>query len=369
MRVGIITYHCAHNYGAMLQAYALQHAIESLGHEACFINFYPRRVKRKNRKLKRTLKLRTQLRNLKVLRNFSEWKRRFDRYESFMTHRLNLTECYETPDQLQQSPPEFDAYICGSDQIWNPRRNINSVFFLNWVKNKNARRIAYAPSFGVEKIPDEYKAELTRLIEPIDCLSVRESSGIKIIEDLIGRIAEHVLDPTLLLSESDWENVSSAPDINEPYMLVYGMEESDAFVRFVSIATKKIGLPVIVIGINPVNRYKSATKYILDAGPSEFVGLFRKAAFVCTNSFHGTAFSIICRKPFFSVPHSCYNSRISSLLKLTGLKDRQLGAPEELGAFSKSDLEIDYEAVEIFLANEKENSLEYLRKALSLSAY
>lgn len=362
MKAGILTIHAAHNYGAMLQAYALKKAVDKLGHKAHIIDFCPKSLCKRNRKVNWTSSLRQWAKNFVFMLHGMEWKRRYDRYEQFKNQLFGLTERYESALALEQTPPDFDVYVTGSDQVWNAERGINPVWLLDFVKS--GHKVAYAPSFGTGSIDPRYWDVFRKYLPLYDALSCRESRGVEMIREMTGLNAEHVLDPTLLLSAEEWGQVSVPPTVKRPYLLVYCMEESPEFMKLVPKVADRTGLPVVVISGSALNQFKCASRVIRDAGPAEFLGLFQHAAMICTNSFHGTAFAINFRRNFFSIPHTTRNSRLSSLLKLTGLERRQLTRADELDRWSDQDFHLDYEPVEAVLQQQIDHSLEFLKNAL-----
>jgi len=293
------------------------------------------------------------------------------RFEEFISKYLPLTEqCYRSALALRENPPHFDTYVCGSDQIWHPlllNREFGLPFLLDFVP-AGSRRVAYAPSFGVSEIPEQYRAKMAERLIRFDALSVRESVGQTIVRELINRPAEHVLDPTLLLQAEDYYRIAVEPKNKKDFVLVYPMEfgKDNVFLRLVKMARAQLKLPfVFVFHGGYSNRWLSfADQVRFDAGPREFLGLLKQASFVLTNSFHGTAFSILFGKPFLGAPHSATNARISSLLELLELGHRQLVYPEIIVEKPELLEKCDYSRAHQLLQIEVERSLEYLRNAL-----
>ncbi len=367
--VGLITYHYFHNYGAVLQAFALSFVISKLGYVCRIIDFRP------ERNLSRSFGFSRNPRNwpgalarLVFWQDHLKYRKRFD---DFITSYLPLTDqCYRSAAELCQNPPRFDTYVCGSDQIWHPlllKREFGLPFLLNFAP-PGSRKVAYAPSFGVSEIPEEYKDTIARHIAHFDSLSVRESIGQRIVLNLTGRIAAHVLDPTLLLQPDDYRKIAVEPAIKKDFVLVYPMElgKDNSFERLVKLVRARLKLPFVFVFPDSYSNVwlHFANHLCLDAGPREFIGLFARASFVLTNSFHGTAFSILFGKPFLGVPHSLTNVRIINLLEMLELADRQLAQPELVNENAELLEPIDYSHAHQLLQVEVERSLEYLRNAL-----
>lgn len=365
--VGILTFHRALNFGAILQAFALQRSISDLGCQCSIIDYLRRLRKEDPYRLfffpRNRATLRHNLLTLLHLRSHLQVRAKFNR---FLHDHLHLTEdSYDTLEDISRRCPSFDAYVTGSDQVWHPvqlRESHGRVFYLDFVRGL---RIAYAPSFGVSQIPVEFQSQVSDLLRRFDSLSCREDTGCKLINELTGRKAEHVLDPTLLLPAAGYDSVAILPDEEQPYILLYAMQISEEIRQLAIKVRQHLNRPIVAVV--PVYHnpgwFSFADRVVFDAGPAEFLGWIKQASFVCTNSFHGTAFSLIYRKDFLSVPHQSTNTRSYSLLQRFGLTARQLPDP---GAFRPSDAGmIDYAKIEPQLAQAREFSLSYLRQALA----
>ena len=226
------------------------------------------------------------------------------------------------------------------------------------------RKIAYAPSFGIPRIPDGMEETLRGYLESFSHLSVRERQGQAIVRDIIGQDVPVVLDPTLLLTQADWASVARDGGAGQGYILCYCISRPGALAPYIRRLAEETGLPVVQL-CGARQKVHPKARCIFSAGPAEFLGLFRDAAYVCTNSFHGTVFSVQFQKPFFTcvapaemaVPES---SRTFSLLSRLGLGDRIIGK----GDTAELTAPIDWAAVEERLIQERQMSLTYLRCAL-----
>jgi hypothetical protein len=361
MKIGTITIFRV-NYGAVLQAYALQSVLESLGHSAVIIDYGAASYSACDM-FNDWMNAKEFILNIfKVLR-YRKSINRIKRFANFETKNMNVSSIkYFSSEEIERDLSEYDAFICGSDQVWRPRKenDVNRVFYLGFVKKTEAIKVSYAPSFGLYCLPKTCRQEIKPWINDITNLSIREETGKTIIERLTGRQATVVLDPTLLLEKSQWHHIATPAKIDSPYILVYSTSQRGLFSELVKHVKKATGLPVVVLSLLSLNLIPMADRVIYDAGPSEFVGLFANAACVCTNSFHGTAFSIIYRKPFWSVPHNVANSRIADLLSKLKLSNRQLSGQKE---FPESPLEIDYTESASLLDKEKRQSIDFLKDA------
>lgn len=365
MKVGILTFHAYHHYGAMLQAYAVQKAVLKLGHEAQIIDLYTKEVRQWNRSIKWVWTLRRIVKNMLLLVRFGAADQcRAKRYELFREKYFRLTRGYKSESALRMAPPIFDAYVVGSDQVWNCERGIESVWLFDFVKT--GRRISYAPSFGTDRVDSQYHDVFRRYLPTFDSLSCREGRGVEMIREMTGLVVEQVLDPTLLLSAEEWSSLSERPEIPEPYLLVYCLAESPEFMDLVVRMSQRTGLRPVFISKHDSGRLSGHRVIrVRNAGPSEFLGLFKNADMVCTNSFHGIAFSINFRKNFFALKLASRNVRIEGLLKLLGLENRQLNSAVDFERLTANDLTINYDRVKVKLQEAVDASVGYLKKALS----
>jgi hypothetical protein len=370
VRVGILTFHAANNFGAVLQTYATCRALEEFGCEPCVIDYRPsyfaapprpagRRLLSMPTKVLRKLRegsFRTALGN--VLRN-----RRFARFRrDFLP---TTARVYWNAEQLRADPPDVDVCVCGSDQIWNVRLTdgrLDPSLFLDFAP-RGVRRVAYAPSIGGFVFPEEYREAITALLKEFAALSGRENDLCTIIKQLAGRDAPMVLDPSLLVADY-------SPAIREPmrppkrYIAVYPLDYSQPFVDSVQRVKTLLRLPVVNIGARPL---PGADANRNSLGPSEWLGWMRRATFVCTNSFHGTAYSIILRRDFVTCPylaHPVANARLATLLGQFGLGGRYIANAGELTDRTAAVQPVDYAAAEPLLQAAISRSRAYLKDAV-----
>jgi hypothetical protein len=295
------------------------------------------------------------------------------RFDSFRWKYFKLSEHhYNSSESLKKSSPQYDAYICGSDQIWNPfickepdqARN-DPAYFLTFASE--IKRISYAPSIALPSIPEKFREEMTEMLQGIPYLSSREKQGAELIKELTGRDAKVVVDPTLLLNSDQWNQIATEPQIKSPYILCYFLGDGQEYRNFAEQLNKKTGYRLIVISqklhdletLDPIN--------CSDAGPAEFLGLVKNASCVCTDSYHGTIFSINFKRPFYvferpgSFGTQSSATRIYSILDLLGLTSRLMKSDMPI---PETPLQIDYSEAEILLQKERAQSLHYLEDAL-----
>lgn len=350
MRVGILTFINTVNFGASLQAVALQNVIRSFGYQSDIIQYTNKDIEDKEKgKSRKSIKA-----FIKSIRMGSVLKRKrisFDKYEQkAITKGVVLTD--NTKAEVEHM---YDCFVTGSDQVWN--MNITHgdwTYFLDFISN-DERKISYAPSFGNVAFPKDYYPKAKELLLRIPHLSVREYAGKKTIEEIAGIEAAVVVDPTLLLDKKQWlSDVRYVPPLDH-YILVYFPHNKRKVFDFVQSLRKHTGLPVVYLSISP--KPQRGVKTIYDASPEEFMSWIEHADYVVTGSFHGTAFSLNFEKQFFYEP-SGTNSRIESITSLTGTQDRSI----ENSKVFESD--IDYSIVNEKLKAARKSSISWLREAL-----
>lgn len=336
MIIKTITCHNVYNYGASLQAYALQHYLETLDNDVEIIDFQPDFLSYhyKPFKIAKTGKaaaickvlpfMRYPYGLVKNRRMFKTWGRKKS-FDSFTTNFLHLTKRYNTSEELRNDPPKADVYVAGSDQIWNTQymNGKEPAFYLDF---GNAKKISYAASFAVSKIQDAWKPFVKKELSHLNHISVREKTGLMILEDLGIKDGKVVVDPVFLLGKEHWLNLcNQAKKYNfkkEGYILVYDFENDE---RIQSLAIKlKDYLHIPIINVNDHNTLSYVNKNINDAGPLEFLSLVNNAKVVISSSFHATSFSLIFNKQFYVFPlkGSSNSSRMEDLMGSIGYYER-----------------------------------------------
>ena len=328
-RVGILTLHHSYNCGSMLQAFALQETLERMGHEVRVINFSNEGQARLYRVLERPTSLKRIVKDLLLAPRAGRIRRNFAAYERFMTEHLHLDgPVVRHREELDDAG--YDAVIAGSDQVWNVTIDDgDDAYFLPWVTG--ARRVAYAPSFGARSIarfsPDPRIH--AGWLKDFDALSIRERNGRRWIRELIGVDVPVLLDPTLLLDAGDYAPLEHRPPgLPGEYLFYYAPSYSRPINRFVAAIAKRHGLAVVAFNAKTFYvKGMGLTGFVLPAveGPAAYLALIRGAAAVVTTSFHGTVFSTIYRRPFWTVKNGGMyhdDDRVLTLLEALGLEDR-----------------------------------------------
>ena len=318
MRIATITLHNANNFGAVLQAYALQRHITSLDFDTELINYYPNQPASVSPKILRY----TPKRAIIYIKNrINHSKQMSERFNSFRNNYLSISPIYYFGDEkIYESPPFFDAYVVGSDQIWNTEITNNSkAFFLHFVNS--GLKIAYAASFGTDEIGEQEKHNIRQYLKSFNAVSVREKSMVDILKKEFDIDAQVVLDPVFLLEKVEWGKIIQKTKIPEKYIFVYMMEPSNALNQIAYCLKKETGYRIVFVS---ASSKKSNLKGInlKGLGPREFLFVISNAEYIVTNSFHGLALSIIFEKKFFAVKHSRRNSRLLNLLELVNCVDK-----------------------------------------------
>lgn len=373
MTTGLITFHAAHHYGAQLQAFALMHAIKNCGSECVIVDYVRKDTIEGKSLLKKNVSIRSLISNLHTMLNYQALSKRRKRFDDFVEGRMSLTKSkYSSMIELINDTPECDTWVCGSDQIWNPliykEQDFDPVFFASFTEK--GRKISYAPSFGISKMPARYAASLRKYLKTFSALSVREKTGEDIINSVSGQTAVTVLDPTLLLDSKAWKEISFAPEFAKPYILCYFISEPTGLSEYIKNSANKFGLKIVSL-CGARKTVQGTDKIILDAGPEEFLGWFANAAMVFTDSFHGTIFSINFQKEFYSFTFASGGkekvaSRLGNILNIFGLTERliSIGTNAEFWEGVDGLKPINWNEVSERLEIQRALSLDFLRSAL-----
>jgi len=352
MRIGIITFHRAINYGAILQAYALQKYISHKGHQ-CKIIDYDADLYNKYRVFYDVHGFRSLCRALIYLPIIVIKKYKF---KCFL-RQMDLTKKIKYMDHYwDEIDNDFDLFIVGSDQVWNYEYiGQDGRYLLDFIKDSNKKH-SYASSFGVEKIC-EYRDWYKQYLEDFSKIIVREKTGVSIIKEMFGEEfqADIALDPTFLISKDDWKNIETKPaNITNKYILLYVFGNPTELIQYAEILAKMMNCPVIYISNDIVEKIDAI--YARSIGPKEWLYLIDHAEVVITNSYHGLIFSLIFRKEFWvglNPPPDNTNSRILDLLSLVNLKDRIINKYNKPKFVKNMDYEDIYDKLMVEMENSK----------------
>ena len=382
-KVALLTIHRIANCGSLLQTWATIRCVERLGCECTLFDYdYPtwhhlqvaegaEHKSANHAGLKRLLQ---KLGLLVLLQHFNFLRCRFlirMRTRSlFATLRMTPRCDYRTICKISG----YDVYLTGSDQTWNPRYMGDDYSFLLDFTPDSARRISYAASFGCRALPHQYQISYGKLLSRYAAISVREQSGVPIVRDLCGKEAVAVIDPTLLMTPTDYacltgNRIPRGKHFVFCYVLSYVFDAGDCAIKLAAAVSQAKGIPVIFYAGDPQTA-KSAKAAGFDVmsdflSVADFLECYAKADFVITTSFHGTAFSLNYRKNFYSIvnPNASADDRVVSFLERFGLDQRGVLPGSDIDKLA-ADLSVDYSNADRLLAEEREKSLDFLKQAL-----
>lgn len=368
--VGIITFHCSNNYGALLQAYGLKHFLDGSGIRADVVRYEPPYMTGRHwwipykfwqgagRRLERMIYAWSAFGvHLRWRKSFARQRANMKRFRTEYLLRRGQRKILSEKGLKKLS---YRRYVVGSDQIWNPAITfgLRNAYFGAFEGRRKEKVVAYGASFGGVSLPAEYEARFSELLQHVDAVSVRERAAVPFVERFFPGEVTAVLDPVFFLGREQWEQVERLPD-RSGYILVYVTESNPQLTEYAKKLSRDTGLPVLEVRTDPVGAEKN---FPVDssAGPAEFLGYIHRADYVVTNSFHAAAFSIIYQKRFVVFAHSSRGARLKNILELHGLEDRLCREGQNAGI----DGFVDWEAVKSRTEQAVRESAEFLRKNL-----
>lgn len=328
MKIGILTFHSAHNFGAMLQAYALQEQTKAYGHEVWIINYRPKYISRGRPALRKWMF--THGRAIGTIMHYFKITRKeqkgYDKYESFANSYMHLTAICHTHSELSEVCSKFDHIILGSDQIWNQEFNGNDAAWFGEISGFRGEFILYAVSAGNKGLNEESKKSLQKNLHKFSTISVRESSLITQVAEIAPKLRDMpvVLDPSLMATPTIWEKWQN-PIRMDKYVLTYQARKDDNVYRIAKNIANQLSPKCKIISVDFwENSFRKGVENVI-VSPKEFVSLVNNAQCVITTSFHGTAFSIICNAPFYTIRlNDGADGRSEELLSRLDLLDRMV---------------------------------------------
>lgn len=365
-KIGILTFHRAHNYGAVLQAYALQEYLRGLGFDVTIVNYTPSYLIDPYRVIPfkgRFFRSKTCLQKMKfILYSILTIYTRYFRFKAFEKSILKLLKLsnseFSTAEQIQGS---FDVIILGSDQIWNDKitNGFDSVYFGQIPNISSSKIISYAASMEAHMLTDSQKSVLKESLAKIDFISVREMQLKDLLRSFISKQISVVLDPTLLCDSSVFNKIAVKPNIKRKYVLVYQVAYLHETLNYAKRVASRLDATVIQISAAPLISLDQNIKQAESV--EEFLGWFKHAECIVTTSFHGTAFSLIFKKNFYSIGIKGIDTRISSLLKQINLSDRIVDPNRLIDNISL----IQYDNVTSDICSLRDDSREYLLNSIN----
>lgn len=378
-KVGLITIHHICNFGSVFQAYALQQSVKSLGFICEIINYkYPNEYHEKkykeinpyargNGKLSFSQRFRMSMFNrLSFSKKYGNKKEK--NYEMFILNHLETSKEYITIGSLNSCSNNYDIFLTGSDQVWNPRYMHEDVsYLLSFTNSKN--KVAFSASFGTTNIPKRYKELYKPLLAKYKHISTREQSGIKLVSDICSKQAQCTCDPTLLLNGHQWRKLISKSSLVKGkyilcYILTYTADPYPYASKLIEYVRRQFGYKVVCIGDPSKYWMNPRFKNFNDCGPLDLLNLFANASFIISSSFHGAAFSVNLKKDFYSIlPPNINDERQESFLKIVGAEDRIIRVGDPMP--NTEDLKVkDWDTITQKLECYRKESMNYLENAL-----
>ncbi len=374
-KLGISTVYTGYNYGSALQAFAVKKICEELGYAGEVLHLGGSVIPGRDVRIGKAFSIAFRLLSSpkQTTKSARAYANGLAKVAPVETQRLFNSFIYEYIDpvvtnwkglKLLGKQSQYAAFLCGSDQIWNADTlYVDPQYYLRYAPKY--KRIAFAPSFGRHSVAKYNKRQIGKYVEQIPYLSVREQTGVSIIEEIANRDAVCLLDPTLFFDRLQWIEylgISTPPE--EPrYLLAYFLDKpSENAKKCIQKIAREKKLEIVSLP------YRTEDEDWFDhtsiAGPIEFVSQLANAAFVCTDSFHGTAFSLIMQVPFYTFDREYgaankQSTRIESLLKLVNLYQRFCPSSDALS------LSMNFDICKKTLAEEKERTKEFLMSAIS----
>lgn len=365
MKIILITKHYVKNYGSVLQTYASQELLSRRGDSVYIANYilpeasglkYMDIILRKHASGSRIKKM---ILRAVVLPTMIRWKYVFG---GFLKKYLNVCGSpADNCDKLKTELPEADIYCTGSDQVWNPKTNrgLQPAYFCEFAP-KGKKIVSLAASFGVKTVREEDEAQMKKYLEKYSILSVREISGIDIL-DKAGVKGKVILDPVMIETDGFWKKLAAKRKIRSDYVLVYQLNSSRSFDRYAEQAAEKLGKKLVRI----CTRYDQILKNgraVPVPTVEQWISLFYYADFVITDSFHGTVFSLLFQKEFINLYPPLFSERLDSLLNMFGIEERHI---TDCSRFDILDRRIDYRKVNEILDEKRKESLKFIDEILA----
>lgn len=369
-----------HNYGSILQAYAMQTVLKNAGNQVEILLYKKTNLVKQAMRLlyipllKATVKMKWKTLYCKFFQRATYNKVLAGREKAFckfIQNNMIFSEKFIGREALIKGVNNYDCFVLGSDQVWNPMNLGGDFYTMSFIPDDKIK-ITYAPSFGVSQIPQTQKKKTKAYLERIDYISVRENDGVRIVKELTGRDVVQVVDPTILVEKTMWDNIKGKRIIQDNYILCYFISTNEGYRKFAENLSKKTGLKLVAIP--HVDEYVKADQGFGDivpenVGPIEFVNLISNASYVCTDSFHGSVFSTLYERPFFTFARyanqgkDSTNSRLYSYLKLIGMENRMYSADYQIE--EKDLIAPTFDTAKKNLEQMRFKSLQYLQDALN----
>lgn len=358
-KIGILTFHRAYNFGAVLQMYALEQTVKMISNniEVCVIDYRNDRIENAFHSKSFTSKMKSMIKYILFHDYYVATQKKAKLFDEFADKYITTSAKYKSVDEFKN---KYDSIIVGSDQVWNLDMTENDInYYLPY--DVGARKLSYAASFGKNQFSAEQKKVMQTNLLSFDSVLVRESDGVKLANSL-GVKAYKVVDPTLLLSKEDWKLLCDPCKVNKPYILLYIVAKETYCISLARKIAEKKGWDIIYVD-PPRYKYKDIIK-LKEAGPSQFLWLLKNAEIVITTSYHGLILSMNLNTPFlYELSHveGNTNSRLEEVIDTYHL---QRYAIDSDNMEHYTDLKYDWEIINNFIKNNREKSFALLCKII-----
>lgn len=368
-KIGILTFHKSINYGSVLQSWALSRVI-SKRFVVEIIDYEPQNYEFLYANYRQWNSWNNIKYNLKRMPLSSALNNQRQRFKKFRDEQLPLSRKKYNYNNGCDIKEEYKGIVVGSDQVWNIRaKDCDPIFFLPF--NYSGNKVSYACSINdTDYTEKNLPSNLASEICDFDFISIREESGKNKLEQFIAKQKKvyTLLDPTLLCNSSEYDSLLNDRIVDGKYIFLYNVWTSEVGIQAAKFLSEKLNMPVYTImtasNVKEINLLKKSGILVdtVRTSPSDFLNFFKYASYIVTESFHGTAFSLIFEKPFVCVSNRTNDERLNNILTLVGLKDRYM----KLGELQTYDLkqEIDYEIVTEKKAKRAGECIELLYKAI-----
>lgn len=363
MKIGILTYHRAHNYGAMLQAYALRTYLYNQGHDVEFIDYWPDSHNKQYTLFKPIRGKSLYFKLLNIISDSVTLIRRtirMNKFNNFRKKHLGINDSIKYTTNKEPIIERYDCVVVGSDQIWRTQEyegkhvGIDPMYLCTNIPN-TTRCISYAASMGIISLTSEDEHVIRTSLKNFNTILVRENSLKQLVESL-GYSAHVVLDPTLLLTKQQWDQlIPSHRYSQKPYVLFYELMPSQEALAFAKKKAHSLNCELLIM--DSIIHTLPRKNHISYASPIEFMHAIRDAEFVIATSFHGTAFSIIFEKQFITIGLKKNADRVKTLLQQVGITEQYQDQPIETS-------KINYKEVNTTLQTIREHSQQLLVKSI-----
>ena len=345
MDIAILTFQFAHNYGALLQAYALKRFLQNEGHHVKIAPYFPDWAQ-KEYSISPFSKGISVRKRIRFTLQYPKRRLLAEKFHQFQREMLEIDDSFETQRELEEYLNAYETVVFGSDQIWNDKITGDTDAYYGG--NISSTRIAYAASLGTKRITAVQKKYIKELFPRFKAISVRESTSKKLLEEVVDIPVTAVADPVFLLNREEWKGTSVPVETAKKFMFLYFLSDDPGLLASAKRIAEEHNL--VIYEVHPtLARFHEGCTPLYHVGPQEFLWLIQHAEYVCTNSFHATSFSVIFRKKLLHIPNKISPERTTSLLSYIGI-DVKEKVDKPLYDLSKCD----YSDIEELINNSKQ---------------